>query len=592
MIIKKIKNKIAIAVAAGMFLFSVGFSIFFYLSLKEDFEDKEKAANAQIANSIYTFLHFSENGKWKQMSNSLLKGEKNVLSFSPVFEKISTENNVLITIFAKDKRIFTTITNNQGERAVGTSLDSILYGEISEKKQPFFKKTKVNNKEIIGYYKPILQGSEFLGIIYVGSEYSQIQSALNKVVFDIVIIFFIVTIILVLGVTIITSITTKKIGEVSSFMNNISDGDGDLTQRIKQIKEDEIGVLAKGYNKFAENIKQTVVKTKAVSASSKEISQSLSANALELSASVEEMNATMFQISSKTTELFNHIKEARTSVLEINNYAIEDNSLIEKQFESLEQSSSAITEMLASVSNLSKTIEQKWILVDALKEFAFHGKKEIETAKEKSELANKLVKETNKIVLSLKQISSQTNILALNAAIEAAHSQQFGRGFAVIADEVRKLADESTKKSYQISSLLKDIIDSVTETSIQSSKAFDSFEMINNGIKEVVETMNEMKNGVIEMSAGNKQIIEAVNELKEISNNVKKHSSNTIINVSKLNTNFDSLDRLSQHSASAMEEMTVGTLDVMKSASNLRDISEENNNNIKKLDSELNKFKT
>jgi methyl-accepting chemotaxis protein len=143
-------------------------------------------------------------------------------------------------------------------------------------------------------------------------------------------------------------------------------------------------------------------------------------------------------------------------------------------------------------------------------------------------------KEISQIIEVITGISAQTNLLALNAAIEAARAGEHGKGFAVVADEVRKLAEQSALSAKQISELI-NTIQEETNLAVQSMEtatkevvlginvvnmAGSSFEQIQEGINEVTTQIQEVASSVQQMSAGTEQMVESMNVINEVSETI------------------------------------------------------------------------
>jgi methyl-accepting chemotaxis protein len=149
-------------------------------------------------------------------------------------------------------------------------------------------------------------------------------------------------------------------------------------------------------------------------------------------------------------------------------------------------------------------------------------------------------KEIGQITRVITDISSQTNLLALNAAIEAARAGEHGRGFAVVADEVRKLAKQSNESAKQISDLIS-MIQVETNKAVQSMKtttkeviegidvvntAGTSFEQIENVIKDVVSQIQEVSSEVEQMAFGTGQVVESINMIAKVSEETASRTQN------------------------------------------------------------------
>ena len=219
-----------------------------------------------------------------------------------------------------------------------------------------------------------------------------------------------------------------------------------------------------------------------------------------------------------------------------------------EQFTEVENASSNIESLSESMERFKKTIEHAGKVVAEAKGQADSGEKAVTGAVRQMELIEQSVsqsaqvieelgKESDKIgtiVDAISQIAEQTNLLALNAAIEAARAGEHGRGFAVVADEVRKLAEQSSSSAGEISNLIGSIQDKARDavsvmhdgvSQVQNgvgavNGAGNSFKDIAGMVEQVVEETAEMERTVVSLANNTSTIYAAVNKISEMSRNV------------------------------------------------------------------------
>ncbi len=312
---------------------------------------------------------------------------------------------------------------------------------------------------------------------------------------------------------------------IANGLGGLATGGGDLTLKLPQRGNDVISRISGNFNSFvdvlrdiiysiiknaeqlggvSENLNSTVAETKTAISEITDQTDNLSQNAVNLSASIEETTSTVHEIS-KTIESLN--------------------VQIEVQSENVNNSSAAIEEMVANIQSVSTNLGRANRTFSELKGASENGRSTmdgvIESIKETAQHSEQLL-EANDMI---EAIASQTNLLAMNAAIEAAHAGDAGRGFSVVADEIRKLAEEAGEQSNRIAEMLRIVVDNIESVVNQSNAAGAAFENISVQIGEVNDLMSEVSYSMNEQAAGSQQVLESLKVMQDISNQILGGSS-------------------------------------------------------------------
>lgn len=237
----------------------------------------------------------------------------------------------------------------------------------------------------------------------------------------------IVSIVLLLGL--LMRYLLRPLKTLSAALGDIAQGEGDLTQRLPVTSQDEFGTLAAAFNQFIERIHASI---KQVSSTSGELN-SVALRVLDASNS---NLASSDEQSSRTNSVAAAINELGAAAQEIARNAADASNQASKARGGAEQGSAVVAETVQAMRDLSDKIDNASVSIQAL---------------------NSRTADIGKILDVIQSISEQTNLLALNAAIEAARAGEAGRGFAVVADEVRNLAHRTQSSAREIHEMIVDL---------------------------------------------------------------------------------------------------------------------------------------
>jgi len=246
--------------------------------------------------------------------------------------------------------------------------------------------------------------------------------------------------------------------------DNLSSGDGDLTRKLDIIGNDEIAQASLSINAFIEKVRLLISEAKGLSNENSSISHELSSTSLQVGRAVE----TSMQIVGDTTAKAHGLKtELGTGIQE----AKEGKEELTKANAFLKDANQAILTLTQEIQNSAQT--------------------EIELAQKIQQLSRD-AKQVKEVLVVIGDIADQTNLLALNAAIEAARAGEHGRGFAVVADEVRKLAERTQKSLQEINATINVIVQSIVDSSERMTSNSKKVESLAEAATTVESKINSM----------------------------------------------------------------------------------------------------
>lgn len=322
---------------------------------------------------------------------------------------------------------------------------------------------------------------------------------------------------LVLSVSIgllMTRLITKPIKDIQALFTETEQGD--FTVKGTYQSKDELGLLTSSFNKMVAGVRsiiETVGETSHQVASS---SQELSASADESTKASEYISTTIQELAVGSDQQVESVENSRTVIKGMTEFAGRISSNAEKAAATADQTALMSLEGTKAIDKVSAQMKSINETVVSLSEAFKH------LTERSNEIGN--------ITEVITSIAEQTNLLALNAAIEAARAGEQGKGFAVVADEVRKLAEQSAQSAEQITRLIT-IIQNDTKQTMNSvisatgevkeglvvvHEAGGAFQKIENSITEVVTQINDVTNLVKNLTAGTSEIETAISGVKEV----------------------------------------------------------------------------
>jgi methyl-accepting chemotaxis protein len=314
----------------------------------------------------------------------------------------------------------------------------------------------------------------------------------------------------------------RRLRDIRTSLDDLTKGEGDLRRRLPITKYDEIGSLTHNFNRLMQFLSDLFSKVKQtafdVKKTTDEFGVSLSTANTEIEAMVGETKAVHATLSGQTA-----INERMSRSLDTAFQSIESvRQRIGDQAAIIEQNSASITEITENIHEVHENTERAMRLNKELETSSASGNDAVtDTVEAVTDIAafSREVKAAGEIISA---IATQTNVLAMNASIEAAHAGAFGRGFSVVAEEVRQLAELASKSASEILATMRSMDEKIRRTvelAVFSGgaldKIFDGMKRSAGLVTQITQAMSEQTSGANEIQNSFMHLLNAAEELKQ-----------------------------------------------------------------------------
>ncbi|AWB46498.1 chemotaxis protein [Paenibacillus sp. CAA11] len=418
-------------------------------------------------------------------------------------------------------------------------------------------------KQESGEFKYLYQGKDPKEMVYItnkltgwklaGTFYTAEFAETSAPVLNTTILVIIISVVLsgVLIYFIIRSIT-KQLSILVTTAKRI--GSGDLTEQVKHIGRDEIGVLGKSFNDMAASLREIISNVK-------DTTNQVAASSEELTASADQTTKATEQIAGYAQTM---AEGAQTQVKHI-----EDSTHTTQQIAAgiQEIASSAQTLHSTAVQASSKSEEGEQAVETAISQMkSIHAT--VNSLAEVIHVLGERSAQIGNIIGVIQDISNQTNLLALNAAIEASRAGEHGRGFAVVAGEVRKLAEQSAESTKQIEALIRSIQEETQSVIVSTESATRE---VHDGIGSITHTgaiFAEIRTSIL-------QITEHLQSASEQSQTISEGTVTMVHAIENIASVSEEASSSTQNVAAAAEETLASMEEIASSSNALSKMAEE-----------------
>lgn len=349
--------------------------------------------------------------------------------------------------------------------------------------------------EFDGYFKRVnlKDNMHWTMMVFIDQEtaLSSVYEALTSAIF---------TGLILLGISVssiifILNYIYKPLLKLKKAVLDLSNGSGDLTRRLEVNGNDDLAQISQGFNLFSENLQKMMLQIA-------DASQNISSNIEQLGQTAKENERMLLSHSSETEQVVTAITEMSESARTVAESVSQSNRITDSASKEAKQSIIIVNNAVDTVSSLVSDVEQM---------------------SERIGNMNKDAIKISDVLTVIGAISEQTNLLALNAAIEAARAGEQGRGFAVVADEVRALAVRTQNSTTEISEMLAKLLEGTDSVVAAMGKTKEQCQTTADKTSEVSGSLNMMSNSVTEIDDLSIQIATATEQQSTVAEELSRN---------------------------------------------------------------------
>lgn len=540
-----IRMKIFLTASVPLLILAIASSVFSAINIKDGMEEQALERLRDVVSGVEQSLNALGEGDYHMDGESLFKGDYNISEDLSYLDMFKEKSDINITLFWGDTRTVTTlIDKDSGERIVGTQASDKVIKAVLENGEVYTDTNiMINNENYFCCYIPVRNSDgSIVGMIFAGEPSRGIQSFIVQ---KMVITAVIIIVILILGavmVIVLSKVISATIREEEDVIVQLAEGNLNVKIDKKLLnRKDELGSIAHALDNLVGEL-STIINHVQKSAddlmksgqSLDEMAERVNANALEISKAVED-------ISAGAVSQADEIETASGRIMDMGN-------VIENIVEDVDKLNTTSISMKEAGDTSAEIMQH-------LAESTNRTNDAIQKIGAQIYATNDSAQKIREAVDIISAIASQTSLLSLNASIEAARAGEFGRGFSVVASEIQKLADESSRSAQTITDvinalladsemtveIMKDVEDIIADQREKLNATQSNFENVTIGINSSREDTSMIEQRTQVCDSSRKTVVDVISNLSALSQQNAASAQQTTASMEELSATINLL---------------------------------------------------